>query len=68
VNYWFSYSLDLFGSEISSNAADFFASGLKGRWKEEKYDDHVLLGVAKVPHVENARWSTAPRASRCATR
>ncbi|MCB9676693.1 MAG: benzoyl-CoA 2,3-epoxidase subunit BoxB [Alphaproteobacteria bacterium] len=55
VNYWFSYSLDLFGSEISSNAADFFASGLKGRWQEMKrYDDHVAL-EAHVPMtvVEN---------------
>ncbi len=43
VNYWFSYSLDLFGSEVSSNAADFFASGVKGRWKESKYDDHQAL-------------------------
>ncbi len=43
VNYWFSYCLDLFGSEISSNAADFFASGLKGRWKEDKYEDHRAL-------------------------
>jgi benzoyl-CoA 2,3-dioxygenase component B len=51
VNYWFSYSLDLFGSEISSNAADFFAAGLKGRWKEEKYEDHVALGVTR-PIVE----------------
>jgi benzoyl-CoA 2,3-dioxygenase component B len=51
VNYWFSYSLDLFGSEISSNAADFFAAGLKGRWKEEKHEDHVALGVTR-PLVE----------------
>jgi len=43
VNYWFSYSIDLFGSEISTNAADFFASGLKGRWKESKYEDHTAL-------------------------
>jgi benzoyl-CoA 2,3-epoxidase subunit B len=43
VNFWFSYSIDLFGSEISSNAADFFASGLKGRWKEDKYEDHRAL-------------------------
>jgi len=44
VNHWYSYSLDLFGSEISSNAADFFSSGLKGRWGEMKrYDDHVAL-------------------------
>jgi benzoyl-CoA 2,3-dioxygenase component B len=43
ITYWFSYSIDLFGGEISSNAADFFASGVKGRWKEEKYDDHRAL-------------------------
>ena len=33
INFWFSYSLDLFGGEISSNAADFFAAGLKGRYQ-----------------------------------
>lgn len=43
VNFWFSYSLDLFGGEISSNSADFFAAGLKGRYKEqEQYEDHVV--------------------------
>jgi benzoyl-CoA 2,3-dioxygenase component B len=26
INFWFSYSLDLFGGEISSNSADFFAA------------------------------------------
>jgi benzoyl-CoA 2,3-dioxygenase component B len=42
INFWFSYSLDLFGGEISSNSADFFAAGLKGRFKEqEQYADHV---------------------------
>src|SRR5712692_7794778 len=41
INFWFSYSLDLFGGEISSNSADFFAAGLKGRYKEqEQYTDH----------------------------
>ncbi len=34
LNLWYSLSLDLFGGEVSSNAADFFASGLKGRYKE----------------------------------
>jgi benzoyl-CoA 2,3-dioxygenase component B len=44
VNYWFSYSIDLFGSEISSNAANFFASGIKGRYREEAaYTDHLAL-------------------------
>jgi benzoyl-CoA 2,3-dioxygenase component B len=43
MNLWYSLSLDLFGSEISSNAATFFASGLKGRAKEEQFDDHRAL-------------------------
>src|SRR2546423_12997841 len=36
INYWFSYSLDLFGGEISSNSADFFAAGLEGRFKRDE--------------------------------
>lgn len=42
INYWYTWSLDLFGSEVSSNSADFFAAGLKGRYEEQKkYDDHI---------------------------
>ncbi|HEX8162844.1 MAG TPA: benzoyl-CoA 2,3-epoxidase subunit BoxB [Pyrinomonadaceae bacterium] len=41
INFWFSYSLDLFGGELSSNSADFFAAGLKGRYKEaDQYTEH----------------------------
>ena len=43
LNLWFSLSEDLFGGEISSNAADFFASGLKGRYKESQHEDHKVL-------------------------
>lgn len=43
LNFWYSVSLDLFGSEISTNAANFFAAGLKGRAKEESYEDHLAL-------------------------
>jgi len=42
LNQWFSLSLDLHGGEVSSNAASYFANGLKGRAKEEAFDDHVL--------------------------
>ena len=42
LNFWCSSSLDLFGSEISSNAASSFANGLKGRPDESTYTDHVL--------------------------
>ncbi|MBI4575218.1 MAG: benzoyl-CoA 2,3-epoxidase subunit BoxB [Planctomycetes bacterium] len=45
VNSWYSISLDLFGGEVSTNASDFFASGLKGRAKEPDYEDHVALGA-----------------------
>src|SRR6202140_2533752 len=41
LNFWFSSSLDLFGSEASSNAAAYFAQGIKGRPDEKKYADHL---------------------------
>jgi benzoyl-CoA 2,3-dioxygenase component B len=41
LNLWYSLSLDLFGGEVSTNAASFFGAGLKGRAKEEKFSDHV---------------------------
>jgi benzoyl-CoA 2,3-dioxygenase component B len=44
LNLWYSLSLDLFGGEISSNAASFFATGLKGRAKEGEFEDHRALG------------------------
>ena len=44
MNFWFSSALDLFGSEISSNAASYFANGLKGRPDESLYQDHVAGG------------------------
>ena len=40
INFWFSSSLDLFGSEISSNSATAFANGLKGRPDEMRYEHH----------------------------
>jgi benzoyl-CoA 2,3-dioxygenase component B len=43
LNLWFALSLDLFGGEVSSNAASFFADGLKGRYREDSYDDHLAL-------------------------
>ena len=43
INFWFSASLDLFGGEVSSNAAHYFASGLKGRARESRHRDHAAL-------------------------
>ncbi|MFL4967625.1 MAG: benzoyl-CoA 2,3-epoxidase subunit BoxB [Xanthobacteraceae bacterium] len=43
ANLHFSLSLDLFGNEISTNAANAFHAGLKGRFREERLkDDHQL--------------------------
>src|SRR5262249_50164179 len=52
INFWFSYSLDLFGGEISSNSADFFAAGLKGRYKEQdQYQEHSAANESFTMHV-----------------
>ena len=55
INHWFSYCLDLFGSEVSSNAADYFASGLKGRYREAAAygDHHATSGTRTIPVVED---------------
>lgn len=43
LNLHYTVSLDLFGAETSTNAANYFASGLKGRWAEsDRNDDHRL--------------------------
>lgn len=47
ANLHFSLSLDLFGSEVSTNAANYYNSGLKGRFRETHIeDDHVLTNAA----------------------
>ena len=43
LNFWFSRSLDLHGSEVSSNAASYFSNGLKGRAREETFQDHSVV-------------------------
>src|SRR5438034_4876192 len=53
LNFHYSVSLDLFGSEVSTNAANFYTAGLKGRFEEtKKEDDHLLkeatYGVAEL--------------------
>ena len=43
LNFHYSVSLDLFGSEVSTNAANFYTAGLKGRFEEtHQEDDHLL--------------------------
>jgi benzoyl-CoA 2,3-dioxygenase component B len=49
ANMHYSLSLDLFGSEISTNAANAFNAGIKGRYKEAKIDDDHKLDSATYP-------------------
>ncbi|HET7285972.1 MAG TPA: hypothetical protein VFI71_00835, partial [Pyrinomonadaceae bacterium] len=58
--FWFSYSLDLFGGEISSNSADFFAAGLKGRYKEqEQFTEHTAANeIFNMSVVEDGQLKT----------
>jgi len=60
LNFQFSVSLHLFGSEVSSNAANYFTSGLKGRWAETRRDDdHVLIGATReLTKVVDGRFAT----------
>jgi benzoyl-CoA 2,3-dioxygenase component B len=55
VNFHYSVTLDLFGSEISSNAANYFTGCLKGRYAEANIsDDHSLANdFYTVPEVAN---------------
>ncbi|MDQ0378827.1 benzoyl-CoA 2,3-epoxidase subunit BoxB [Amycolatopsis thermophila] len=47
LNFHYTVSLDLFGSETSTNAANYYTSGLKGRWMEtRRKDDHQLTDDA----------------------
>ncbi|HZX54953.1 MAG TPA: benzoyl-CoA 2,3-epoxidase subunit BoxB, partial [Ilumatobacteraceae bacterium] len=46
LNFHFSVSLDLFGAETSTNVANYFAAGLKGRFQEERRDDDHRLHSA----------------------
>jgi benzoyl-CoA 2,3-dioxygenase component B len=49
LNLHYSLSLDLFGAETSTNAANYFAAGLKGRFHEDRReDDHQLKDVTRL--------------------
>jgi benzoyl-CoA 2,3-dioxygenase component B len=49
LNLHYSLSLDLFGSEVSTNAANAFNAGLKGRYQETKIEDDHRLANATYP-------------------
>ncbi len=49
LNFHYTVSLDLFGGETSTNAANYYTAGLKGRWQEgRRKDDHRLTEDSAV--------------------
>ncbi len=52
LNFHCSVSLDLFGSEISTNAANFYTQGLKGRFEETRKADDHRLAEATYPVIQ----------------
>ena len=56
LNFQFSVSMDLFGSERSSNVAAYYTAGLKGRWQEtRRKDDHVLTDATREVRLRAGR-------------
>ena len=57
LNFHFSVSLDLFGQEASTNAANYYTQGVKGRFLETRVDDdHLLTDAAyEIETVDNGR-------------
>lgn len=57
LNFHFSVSLDLFGQEASTNAANYYTMGVKGRYLETRIeDDHLLTGSTyDIDTVEGGR-------------
>ncbi len=52
ANFHMSVTRDLFGSEISTNGANAFTAGLKGRFEETKIDDDHQLENATYPVMQ----------------
>lgn len=61
MNFWFSSALDLFGADISSNAATYFATGLKGRPDEAQYEDHIARDATLTLETPNGPEEVALR-------
>ncbi|HZZ63379.1 MAG TPA: benzoyl-CoA 2,3-epoxidase subunit BoxB [Roseiarcus sp.] len=51
ANFHISATRDLFGAEISGNAAETFSAGIKGRFNEARLEDDHLLAGATYPVV-----------------
>jgi len=63
LNFHYSVTLDLFGAEISTNAANAFNAGIKGRYHETEIDDDHRLLEATYPVLtwDGAQFRAEPK-------
>ena len=66
LNFHASVTVDLFGADLSSNAATFYTTGLKGRYMESRHRRRSCAEGGDVPDSEGqlrgARSATSARA------
>ncbi len=60
LNFHYSVTSDLYGAEVSSNAASYYTNGLKGRFEETRLGDDHRLDNSTYPvfEIENDRIIT----------
>ena len=61
LNFHYSVTIDLFGADVSSNAATFYSEGIKGRYEETKQGDDHLLRDATYPVLDVANGQLITR-------
>jgi benzoyl-CoA 2,3-dioxygenase component B len=62
LNFHCSVTLDLFGGETSTNVANYYTSGMKGRWAEgDREDDHVLVDATILVDALTSSGSVGQR-------
>jgi benzoyl-CoA 2,3-dioxygenase component B len=63
LNFHYSVTLDLFGADVSSNAATFYSTGLKGRFEESRIQDDHLLKEQTYPVLKATNGELVPEAA-----
>ncbi len=63
LNFHYSVTIDLFGADLSSNAATFYSTGIKGRFEESKLGDDHVLKDATYPVLEISGSEIVTRAA-----
>ncbi len=65
LNFHMSVTLDLFGSDLSSNAATFYSCGIKGRFAETRIEDDHRLRDATYPVLQIVDGALVPTQAPC---